>query len=171
MKTLNLRTTELLTEAYRAFQKKGIYYIYRRTCNQELAEDLVQDAFVRLVECGDMLRTETIQSMFFTVLHNLLCDYLRRYYRHQETAAYLSEFAETHSNEVESKVIAADLSKLEHAKVRQLPPKQQQVYVLSRFAGKSAGDIADEMNLSIRTVENHLLASRKQVREYIRQCI
>ena len=42
---------------------------------------------------------------------------------------------------------------------------------MNRFQGKSSEDIAEELNLSRRTVENHLFISRKEVREFIRQCI
>jgi RNA polymerase sigma-70 factor (ECF subfamily) len=42
---------------------------------------------------------------------------------------------------------------------------------MSRFQDKSAEDIAEELKLSRRTVENHLFISRKEVREFIRRCI
>lgn len=38
---------------------------------------------------------------------------------------------------------------------------------MSRYEEKSVGDIADELSLSLRTVENHLRMGRRDVREYI----
>ena len=42
---------------------------------------------------------------------------------------------------------------------------------MNRFEGKSSETIAEELNLSRRTVENHLFLSRKEIRTYIKQCI
>ena len=42
---------------------------------------------------------------------------------------------------------------------------------MNRFEGKTVREISQELNLSQRTVENHLFISRKEVREYIKQCI
>ena len=39
------------------------------------------------------------------------------------------------------------------------------------FEDKSVTDISEELNISRRTVENHLFISRKEVREYLKQCI
>lgn len=42
---------------------------------------------------------------------------------------------------------------------------------MNRFMDMSADDISKKLCLSKRTVENHLFISRKEVREYIKQCI
>ena len=42
---------------------------------------------------------------------------------------------------------------------------------MNRFEDKSIADISSELNLSHRTVENHLRIGRHEIREYIRQCI
>ncbi|MDO4164467.1 MAG: sigma-70 family RNA polymerase sigma factor [Bacteroides sp.] len=171
METLNRRTQDLLVETYHAYRQVGIQYVYHKTFDRELAEDLVQDAFLRLTECRQMLRPDTIKAMFFTVLRNLLYDYLRRYYKQQEVNAYLYDYTETRTNNTEDTVVAADLARHEWQGMKRLTPQQQHIYVMSRYEDKSSGDIAEELGLSRRTVENHLFAGRKQIREYMRQCI
>lgn len=42
---------------------------------------------------------------------------------------------------------------------------------MSRYENKSASEISASLQLSRRTVENHLFISRKEIREYIKQCI
>ena len=42
---------------------------------------------------------------------------------------------------------------------------------MSRFEGKSASEISANLQLSPRTIENHLFISRKEIREYMKQCI
>ncbi|RCR68655.1 RNA polymerase sigma-70 factor [Larkinella punicea] len=52
--------------------------------------------------------------------------------------------------------------------VQQLSPQRQRVFLLSRFEGKSYKEIASEMTLSPKTVENHLLQAISTVRQFLR---
>lgn len=107
----------------------------------------------------------------FTIARNLVTDYLRRHYRRQEVAAYLYESGGLCSDETESGIVARDLQKAEYRRVASLPMQRRIVYAMNRFQGKTSDEIALRLNLSKRTVENHLFISRKEVREYIKQCI
>jgi RNA polymerase sigma-70 factor (ECF subfamily) len=42
---------------------------------------------------------------------------------------------------------------------------------LNRFENKTSPEIANELNLSCRTVENHLFLGRREMREFFRNCI
>ena len=64
-----------------------------------------------------------------------------------------------------------DMSAQENLKLLLLSPQRRTVYIMSRFQGKTAPEISEELCLSRRTIENHLLASRKEIREYIKSCI
>ena len=130
------KSDRLIAEYYEEHRSSIFFYIYRRINDEGDAEDLVQDAFLRLLEHRMMIRPDTLKYFLFTIVRNLLNDYLRRYYKRQEIDRYLYDM---------------------------LP--------VNRFQGKSSEDIAEELNLSRRTVENHLFISRKEVREFIRQCI
>lgn len=169
--TFTHRSERLLIELYNAYRNLGIRYIYNKTTNRELAEDLVQDAFVRLLECKQMLHKETIKAMLFTTLRNLLYDYLRQHYCRQELTSYLYNRIPAYNNDAESTVIAADLLLHEQSRLKRMPPQRRLIYAMSRNEDKSPSEIALELNLSQRTVENHLFIGRKEIRKYIRQCI
>lgn len=171
METSTSKSDRLITEAYNAYRVSGIRYIYSKTDNYGLAEDLVQDAFVRMLECKQMLRENTIKYLFYTILRNLYYDYLRRHYKKQEITFYLCIHEAKYTNETESTIITADLSVCEKLKVNELSTQRRRIYTMSRYEEKTTVDIAKELHLSIRTVENHLFFSRKIVREYIRECI
>ena len=98
-------------------------------------------------------------------------DYLRRHYKKQEVNSYLYEHTVTYTNETESQVITNDLLACEKQKLFPLPLRRRKIYVMSRFEGKSASEISANLQLSPRTIENHLFISRKEIREYMKQCI
>lgn len=81
------------------------------------------------------------------------------------------EHAVTYTNETESQIIAKDLLSLEKRKLQMLSDQRRKVYVLNRFQDKSVSEISMSLNISHRTVENHLFASRNEIREFIKQCI
>ena len=50
--------------------------------------------------------------------------------------------------------------------VRQLPPKCQKVFVLHKFNGLTYSEIANQQDISIKTVENHMLKAIKILRSH-----
>ena len=161
----------LITEYYEEYRQSVFFYICRRIEDKDDAEDLIQDAFLRLLEYRMMIRRDTLKYFLFTIVRNLLNDYLRRYYKRQEIDRYLYDTLPVTTVEPESRMVADELRRLESRRVSALPEQRRKVYIMSRFQDKPAEDIAEELKLSQRTVENHLFISRKEVREFIRQCI
>ena len=165
------KVNQLVAECYEKYRHPVFLYVYYKTGKKEESEDLTQDAFARLLEYRKMLCEETVKHFLFTIARNLVTDYLRRHYRRQEVAAYLYESGGLCSDETESGIVARDLQKAEYRRVASLPMQRRIVYAMNRFQGKTSDEIALRLNLSKRTVENHLFISRKEVREYIKQCI
>lgn len=161
----------LVADAFSSYRSQLFNYINYKIENKEDAEDLVQDTFVRLLECGKMLRKDTVKSFIFTIAHNLITDYLRRYYKKQEITSYMMESVVPEVNSSESAVIARDLEKHERVIMSLLPSQRKKIYYMNRFMDMSVEDISVELSLSKRTVENHLLIGRKEIREYIKKCI
>ena len=63
------------------------------------------------------------------------------------------------------------LRKMELAALNRLPKKMAQVYRLTRFEEKTSQELAEELHISKRTVEYHLLVSRREIRSMLRKAI
>ena len=118
-----------------------------------------------------MLRPDTVKYFLFTIARNLVTDYIRRYYKKQEIDSYLYDFTVTSSNDTEEKIIADDLMAMERTRLAAMPEQRRLIYTLNRFADKSSPEIASELELSCRTVENHLFLGRRDMRDFFRNCI
>ena len=171
MKDNSTKTAQLVASAYEEYFDKVYRYIYFKINNREEAEDLAQDVFVRLMNYNQIICTDTIKFFIFTIARNLLNDFLRRHYKKQEITSYIYEHAITHTIETESEVIANDLQAHEQYRLSLLPTQRRTIYSMNRFDNKNILEISTELNLSPRTVENHLFMGRKEIREYISRCI
>lgn len=165
------QTDRLIAEAYVEYRDHLCRFIRFRIEDVDEAEDLTQDVFLRLLDYRQLICPATIRSFVFTIARNLVNDHLRRYYKWQEISLYMMEQHSEACTHTESRILADDLAACEQRRVLQLPRQRGIVYQMSRYEGKTIPEIALSLNLSERTVENHLFISRREVREYIRQCI
>ena len=171
MEDLKATTPCLITDSYKEYYPSVCSYIYYRINNWETAKDLSQDVFLRLMDYNQMLRPDTVKYFIFTIARNLLNDYLRRYYKKQEIDSYIYDTMSTSTNETEEKIIGDDLMTMERTRLAAMPEQRRLIYTLSRFENKTSPEIANELNLSCRTVENHLFLGRREMRELFRNCI
>lgn len=168
----NQRTSTKLIEKY--YQKNYsvvVRYIEKRIPHGYEAEDLAQDVFVRLLTYQSMLCEETIHSFVFTIVRNLVTDVLRTFYRHQAYVSYIYDTIDVKESNTSETVLYNDL--LEHVKMQlsTFPVQRRKVYTLSLFADKSVSEISTALSISYKTVENHLLLGRKNMRNYLAKCI
>lgn len=161
-------TVQFLAETYVAYRPLVFRYVTRKLNGCPDAEDLVQDAFLRLLEYRSMLRPETVRSFLYTIVRNLVTDYLRRHYKKQEVMACMMEGLSGTVIDTESTVIANDLFNQERMGVKQLTSKVRIVYSMIRFEEKTLSEVSEELSISKRTIERYLLIGRKAIREYMK---
>lgn len=161
----------IVTRSYEEYHSLILNYITYRISHKYEAEDLAQDVFVRLLEYKLMLREDTVKYFLFSIARNLVTDYIRRYYKKQEVTSYIYDSLSHATNDVEEHCHVKVLEELERKQLSTFSAQRKKIYHLSRFEEKTVGEISEELQLSKRTVENHLLMGRKIMRNYIRRCI
>lgn len=171
METTTHISDTIITRSYEEYYQAVLTYITYRITRRYEAEDLTQDVFVRLLDYKPMLRPDTVKYFLFTIARNIVTDYIRRYYKKQEMDSYLYDTMTASTNETEEKIIGDDLMTIERMRVAAMPAQRRLIYTLSRFEDKPSSEIAGRLNLCQRTVENHLFISRREMREFFKNCI
>ncbi len=171
METTANISDNIITRSYEEYYQVILTYITYRITHRYEAEDLTQDVFVRLLDYKQMLRPDTVKYFLFTIARNIVIDYIRRYYKKQEINSYIYDTMSTSTNETEEKIIGDDLMTMERTRLAAMPEQRRLIYTLNRFENKTSPEIANELNLSCRTVENHLFLGRREMREFFRNCI
>lgn len=140
------------TDAETLFQTHGSWLLnsLRRRYGAELAEDLVQETYLRLLRQAQPLRVLHPKAFLLRVARNL---FVTQY--HQDLRRTQREAV---SFGARAQVEAADQLELIALKemVLSLPQPLRDVFVLSRFAGMSHEAIADRLGIRVKTVEGRM---------------
>ena len=123
------------------------------------AEDLVQQLFIQLWEKQMLQKAENQQAYLLRSTKFKCIDYLRTSKR---KIVPLESIPEPPSDGI--KLESEDVIPMLHFFAASLPPKTQQVFLLSRVDGYSNKQIAKELNISEKTVENQMTRALKQLR-------
>ncbi|WP_446776655.1 RNA polymerase sigma-70 factor, partial [Macellibacteroides fermentans] len=137
------------------------------------AEDVIQDVFLNVwinrdnLNDSSSLKGYLLRSVYNTSLNYLKKEkYARKYsseYQQQiEELGYL--FYDPESNETIQKLYSKDLHKEIQAAIDALPPKCREVFSLSYLGELSNKEIAQQLGISVSTVENHIHSALKQLR-------
>ena len=149
---------------------------YQRLCNyantllndQDESEESVQQVFVTLWEKRQSMEiTSSLQSYLFrsvrnTCLNKIKYSKVRKSYAEEVTA--LSSHAEP-ANEI---TFQNELQKRIHEAVESLPDQCRLVFKLNRFEELKYKEIAEQLGISIKTVENHMGKALKIMREKLK---
>lgn len=128
-------------------------------------DDILQEVFVKIwLNRQKIGNAETFNSYIFTITKNEVLNLIRSKLREQtfkDQLFILSVAEEYHSrNPLEFDEIKADIDKI----VIGLSEKRQQVFTLSRTEGLSNKEIAQQLNISEKTVEDHITHAIKQIK-------
>ena len=126
---------------------------------RETAADLCQEAFIRLCHVDDLGSISNLKAYLFKTALNLLCDHYRNQSVRQSVAVEWPSDALPETEDFRCAQTVAvgeeDLDRL-LAALEELPPQCQRIFYLNRFEGLKQRDIAERLNISIRTVEDNI---------------
>jgi RNA polymerase sigma factor (sigma-70 family) len=161
-----------ILEAYLENEAALKRYLGRFFRSREVADDLAQEAFLRAfaAESGHII--ESPKAFLFKVAKNLALNELSR----QSSIAIepLGDFEGQEVLEDSSQVSGDDVVdsrkriRLLARAIAVLPPQCAKVFILRKMQGMSQKDIAVRLNVSVRTVENHVALGLSRCRAYMR---
>ncbi|MES2731277.1 MAG: RNA polymerase sigma-70 factor [Bacteroidota bacterium] len=128
------------------------------------AREIAQGVFVKLYENRQQLViTTSVQAYLFQSVHNSCLNYLKQeqtHNRHHQYISYTTSLADETDvmmeMELEERLLQA---------ISALPQQCQRIFKMNRFEGKTNKEIAQELALSIRTVETQISKALRLLRE------
>lgn len=160
-------------DIYLSYFSKMKYFAKEYVISEEDAENIVQDVFVELWENKEMLNMHmNLIAYLFTTIKNKCLNHLRHKLVVQETASKLQE-EYTNSLRMNLDSLEAfdnnlfsdqDIEKIISRALDTLSEKCRTIFIMSKIEGKKQKEIAQELNISINTIETQMGIAYKKLR-------
>jgi RNA polymerase sigma-70 factor (ECF subfamily) len=165
-----------LTRAFFERREALLLFLASRTRSMAMAEDLVQDLYVKLTASPPQGEVKSPQALLYRMAVNMMTDQMRS---RQRSARRDGEWREaTHDRIGGEDVVrepAADEVLLQKERMRllavavaELPPQMQRAFRLHKLEGKSQAETAEIMGVSRKMVEQHIQAAVRNLTQRLR---
>jgi RNA polymerase sigma-70 factor, ECF subfamily len=151
------------------------YTVLCRYCIQfvrvpEIAEEIVQDQFITLWEKREQIEIHTsVKAYLYKSVKNKSIDYLKSKYARLKSGETAEMYNIADNNSPQSIIEGNEATRIIEMAIKQLPEKCYAVFSLSRFGGMSNKEIADELNISVKTVENQVTIALRKIKDFLRK--
>jgi RNA polymerase sigma-70 factor (ECF subfamily) len=165
-------------ELIRRYERPIFSLIYRMVRDRELAEDLAQDTFIKVLNHIDRYRPEfKFSSWLFKIANNVAIDHLRRRQLAtvsidgsphartpdavEATSFDLADDQESALDEMEARELGTAIEKA----IAQLRPEYRSCIMLRHVEGRSYEEIAATLDLPLGTVKTYIHRARHELRD------
>jgi RNA polymerase sigma-70 factor (ECF subfamily) len=142
---------------------------YRMMGKRQAAEDLVQDAFLKVWRAAGSYRAErgSVRTWLLSIVHNRGIDQLRSLASHRRTQDRIEASApKSQPSEAFAESWRNSQSEQVREALKTLPPEQLKILELAYFSGYTHVEIAKLLGLPLGTVKGRMRLGLKKVRDY-----
>lgn len=143
-----------LSTYFERHARQLLLFAYRRVSDESVAEEVVQDAYVKLWTSRQRVESEAhIKSFLYLATRNACIDHLRRVSgRDPLRASELDENIAWGDQDLLAQLIHAETLQLIYGEVKKLPQTQQRVFQLTYLEGVSTDEICEELGMTPNAV-------------------
>ncbi|WP_340111803.1 RNA polymerase sigma-70 factor [Maribellus mangrovi] len=155
-------------QLFRYYYEPLCIYASRILQDNVTAEEVVQDFFVKFWERRNSLVVESsLKNYLFRSVKNRCLNRIEHEKIKMQHAKYVIAEAETH--DYNDQFLEVDLKKDIEESIASLPEKRREIFRLSREEGLKYREIAEKLNLSIKTVEAQMGLAIKTLRDKLKK--
>jgi len=142
-----------------AYANKFVYDI-------DSSEEIVQEVFFQLWKHRDDVGiTTSLQSYLYRSVKNRSLNFIKHNRIKDEYENYGKQSMNNEGGSPEEGLYASELEQKIAETIAQLPPERKKIFIMSRYEDFKYKEIADKLNISIKTVENQMGKAIKYLRE------
>lgn len=132
------------------------------------AEEIVQEVFLKIWNNREELSAQkSFEAYLFTIAKNGILNTIRKSKSEQVYLNYIKIHPEKNVL-LDDELNFNELEKAYKEAVEQLSPRRKEIFLLSREQSLSNAEIAENMNISVKTVENQMTSALSEIRKHLR---
>lgn len=160
-------------EAFQALFNKyasRLYFIAMRYLNdKEESEEIVQEVFYKVWVNHKTIEPELPFIPFLVrIAKNMIFNQSKHKIVQNAYFNHLSSSFVDRNKQTEEHILFNEVKKIIDQYIESFPPKRKETFILSRQQGLSNNEIAEKLNVSVRTVENHINQALKALKIYLK---
>lgn len=154
-----------LQKLYDQYAQMVYQFAFQILKDEAHATEILQDTFLQLWQSRSKLdHNSNIKTFIYVICRNKCFNRLKEIKRHQRLFEPLSPQSLYEDFIHDDPLSETEVKEVLELIICKLPPRQQQIFRLSRFDGLSHNEIAQQLEISSNTVKNHLVAALKFVK-------
>ena len=158
----------LITNYYIAHRDELLAYAVSRLGDSCLAEDIVQNVFLRLLTSDKVISAVTLPALVFAMTRNQVYDYFRHHIAVEQYEHYIKGVCSELTTD-ESILSAREVMEQLERGLARVPENCREIYRLHIYDGMKVGEISRELGEGYKSVEHRLGAARKAMRQYLQK--
>lgn len=165
------------SKIYQMYFPKLVRFAREYVVSTEDAENIVQDIFMYLWEHREMMDSiKNLNAFLFTLVKNRCIDFYRQKTLMDSKQESLDKLKDRESKLKikalmqfdENIFIEKEIETLLEKAIESLPEKCRRVFILSRINGLKHEQIASGLNISVNTVQNHIVIALRRLKEELK---
>ena len=155
-------------QIYKMYEKQLGKYAFQFTKSRFITDEIIQEVFFKLWLHRKNLRKDgNIKAYLYRMVRNRSLNYIRDALQHEDLAEVLKKDALRAREQADHPIISMDLDTLMDNILERLPERKRDIYRLSRQQGKSNKEIARQLGITIKTVENHIWEALVIIKKHV----
>jgi RNA polymerase sigma-70 factor (family 1) len=156
----------IFEQVYEKHHEKLYFYIFKKTSSNYIAEEVVQLAFIKLWNYKQSLSTDIpLEAQIFRIAKTSLIDLLRKNANQRRLIENYKDIVPVEDENVFSTLMKKEMGERISVIIEEMPPVRKKVFKLSREGGLSHKEIADQLSLTPKNVENHITKAIRQIKK------
>jgi RNA polymerase sigma-70 factor, ECF subfamily len=159
---------KVFEELFKTYYIPLCEYCLRYVSDPDIAEEIVQDLFFRMWIKRDEININTsMKSYLYMALRNHAINHINHLKIHDKYHQFIQIRAKTDIDYQIDVLEEKDMERIMKKAVAMLPEKRRQIFEMSRFENMKYHEIAEKLNLSVKTVESQMSKALENLRKII----
>jgi len=156
---------------YSVFNKKLQKFVFTLVKTEADTEEIVQEVFVKTWENRGRLKSyASFDTYLFTIAYNTTISLLRKRVKESQYIEYVKSVqVEIDDADFIENTDRIKIDETLNLLIEKMPPRQREVFKLKHFQEYTYKEIADNLKISVNTVENHIVKAHKYLKDNLGQ--